>query len=196
MRSTYLLQPSCSPGHQGEQSSRWECLLLLPHHQPFCPASSLFVAWRSQFCQYVTGSGNPLASRQKEWIFVSLVIQCCFLDALETGIILKGTFAIWLCAGETSTLSLVSVCWGDTVFIRVVGMPFLLCIVCKSLETFLTHKFFSLFPAWSLSVSARTFAWMDPYPESCSSGITPSYIPTSLHLSFLLSLIFLYQTCS
>lgn len=40
--STCLSQPSGSAGQQPE------CLLLLPHCQPFCPASSLLLAQRSQ----------------------------------------------------------------------------------------------------------------------------------------------------
>lgn len=95
-----------------------------------------------------------------------------------------------------TAVSLLSVSWGDTFFIWVAGMPFLLCLVCKSLETFLAREFYSLFPAWSPSMSTWTFAYlMNPkscprsllrvsmawswgcctnrhrqYPESCSSG--------------------------
>lgn len=95
-----------------------------------------------------------------------------------------------------TAVSLLSVSWGDTFLIWVAGMPFLLCLVCKSLETFLAREFYSLFPAWSPSMSTWTFAYlMNPkscprsllrvsmawswgcctnrhrqYPESCSSG--------------------------
>lgn len=95
--------------------------------QPFCPASSLFLTRRSQAAILSVPHWPGKAPRQKEWSFVSLLILWWFFDELGSGVILKGTFAVWVCTGGTSGISCDNcftraTLWGDTLLVWVIGM--------------------------------------------------------------------------
>lgn len=97
--------------------------------QPFCPASSLFLTQRSQAEGLSVLHWPRKAPTQKGWSFVSLLIRCWFLDELGSGVILKDTFAIWVCTGGTLRISCDKcftrvTLWGDTFLVWVIGMAF------------------------------------------------------------------------
>lgn len=145
MRSTYLLQPSGSKGHRREQSSLRECLLLLPRCQPFCPAFSLFLAWRSPaaILSVLPWLRKACSKKTKEMGFClrgcSVLLPWCSWNGCSSERQLWYLAVRWWDFSNQlmTAVSLVSVSGGNTFLIWVVGMPFLLCLVCKSLETYI-----------------------------------------------------------
>lgn len=100
----------------------------------FCAASSLLLTQRPQAVPVLHWPGRA-GTQGMEFC----PIQCWFLGGLGNGLILKGTFALWVCSAGTSGISHDNcstrvTLWGDTFLFWVTGMvsphPHL---VCKSL---------------------------------------------------------------